>query len=169
MRFFEVSGDPRPSLYELFYPIDTIQFSLKARVPISPEAVDLYRKGWSLRDIAREYGCSKGKVMLALRKAGVPLRESIALPTSRRGVGKQGVLPYYGFCYSEGRIVRDPKEFPTLKLIHRLWKDKKTIHQITVALNRARIPSRKGKRWSWAAVRNIVERFGRGYKDADLM
>ena len=89
----------------------------------------------------------------------MPLRESIAQPTSRRGLGKQGALPYYGFCYSEGQIVRDPKEFPVLKLIHRLWQEEKAIHQITQELNRQKIPSRKGRRWSWAAVRNIVRRF----------
>ena len=124
---------------------------------------DFYRKGWSLRDIARECGCSKNKIRNDLQKAGIELRERSAQSTPcRADSGKQSALPYFGFCYFDGRIVPDPREFPILKLIHRLWKDRKTIHQITQDLNRSKTPSRKGKEWSWAAVQNIVKRFEQG-------
>lgn len=156
-------GEPQTPLSERLYPIDTKAFILKESNRISPEIVDLYKKGWSLRDIAREYGCSRHKVYSQVKKAGVKLRENSAQATPNRKNGvKQNVLPYYGFCYFEGRITPDPREFPALKLIHRLWKDQRTIHQITLELNRVKIPSRQRKQWSWAAVKNIVQRFEQG-------
>jgi hypothetical protein len=148
-------------LYELFYPIDNKEFSPKDDSRISSEIAELYGKGWSLREIAREYGCSKTRVRSRLLKEGHEPRDMYAQVTHDRKVsaGKQGALPYFGFCYFDGRIVPDPREFPTLQLIHRRWKERKTIHQITIELNRAKIPSRKGKAWSWVAVQNIVNRF----------
>lgn len=128
---------------------------------ISSEMADLYGKGWSLREIARECGCSKTRVRSCLLKEGHEPRETRAQATHDRkvGGGKQGALPYFGFCYFDGGIVPDPREFPALQLIHRRWKEQRTIHQITLELNRTKIPSRKGKIWSWAAVQNIVNRF----------
>ena len=63
---------------------------------------------------------------------------------------KSGARPFYGFCYFEGALTKHPTEFPVLLKIHRLWAEGRSIHQIK---------SREGKKWSWAAIRNIVERF----------
>ena len=146
---------------ERLYPIATKEFFLREPIRISAEAAKLYQKGWSLRDIALEFGCSKNKVRADLKKVGIVLRESIAQPTYLRKIesGKQSSAPYFGFCYFNGRIIPDPREFSTLKLIHRFWKSRKTIHQITLELNKLKLPSRKGKEWSWAAVQNILKRF----------
>ena len=125
-------GDPSFPLSERLYPIDCKAFSLKESDRISAEGAVLYQKGWSLRDIGRELGCSKNKVRAELQKAGQKIREGTIQATHNRktNAGKQGALPYFGFCYFEGRIVADPREFPTLKLIHRLWKQEKTIHLV---------------------------------------
>jgi len=80
----------------------------------------------------------------------------------RSSRGKQAARPYYGFTYFEGVIVIESREFPTLKIVHERWKEDKTIHEIVKELNRKRIPSRKGKRWSWAALQNIIKRFETG-------
>jgi hypothetical protein len=49
-------------------------------------------------------------VRVDLHKAGVELRENIVQATPRRASGgKQDALPYYGFCYFEGRIAPDPR------------------------------------------------------------
>ena len=55
---------------ERLYPIDCEAFSVKEPNRISSEGAALYQKGWSLRDIAREFGCSKNKVRAQLKKAG---------------------------------------------------------------------------------------------------
>ncbi len=35
----------------------------------------------------------------------------------------------------------------------------RTIHQINQELDKQKIKSREGKKWSWAAIRNIIQRF----------
>lgn len=72
---------------------------------------------------------------------------------------KSGAKPFYGFCYFDGELAKHPLEFPVLLKIHRLWADGRSIHQINQELDKQKIKSREGKRWSWAAIRNIVERF----------
>lgn len=84
----------------------------------------------------------------------------MALRKQKRG--KQGARPYYGFCYFEGEIVKDPREYPTLVLIHDLWNEQKTIHQVVKELSNRSLTSRTGRKWSWAAVSNIVDRFSSG-------
>lgn len=120
-----------------------------------------YQKGCSLREIAKLLGSSRTRVRSELKRLGIEVREGGAQATHKRSLksGKQGPLPYYGFCYFEGQIIKDPREFPILQKIHRLWSRGQSIHQINIELNQAKIPSRKGKTWSWAAVQNIVARF----------
>lgn len=111
--------------------------------------------------MAKEFDCSKNGVRGQLLNAGIELRESVnqASHLRRSSRGKQGALPYFGFCYFEGKIIKDPCEYHTLHMIHRRWKSEKTIHQITQELNHAKISSRNGRVWSWAAVQNIIKRF----------
>ena len=123
--------------------------------------VEKYENGCSLREIAKLFDCSKHKVRNELKKAQVQIRQSVTQETNMRPLklGKQNALPYFGFCYFEGQIIKDPREFPVLSKMHLMWEQNSTIHQITQALNKNKIPSRHGKTWSWAAVRNIIERF----------
>lgn len=104
---------------------------------------------------------SKNFVRACLFKEGIKLRNKYAeaMELRRHKRGKQGARLYYGFCYLEGEIVKDPREYPTLVLIHKLLKDRYTIHQIVKELNRRNLASRTGRRWSWASVKNIVNRF----------
>lgn len=158
-------GEPRFPINELLQAIDFTEFIVKISKRISAEdnqnVVEMYSKGMSLRDISRQLGISKNGVRSSLLRAGQKLREPTPKVTHKRSLksGKQAALPYYGFCYFEGKIVKDPREFPTLQKIHRLWSQGRTIHQINLELNRAKLPSRTGKVWSWAAIQNIVARF----------
>lgn len=105
----------------------------------------MYKKGQSLMDIARHFDCSKHKVRAELKSQKVQIRVSVTQATHMRKLksGKQNALPYYGFCYFEGKIIKDPKEFPILSKIHNLHEQGKTIHQITQSLIRSKHPSRK--------------------------
>jgi hypothetical protein len=154
-------GCPSLPISELLQPIDFTSFITKDKSRISTEAVELYQKGWSLREIAKELGASKSGIGSMLLKAGIKLRDKVSKATNQRGVstGKQSVQPCFGFCYFEGQIIKDPREFPTLRLIHRRWNEKRTIHEIGVELNNAKVPSRTGTQWSWAALKKIINRF----------
>lgn len=72
---------------------------------------------------------------------------------------KNGSKSFYGFCYFEGNLAKRPFEFPVLLKIHHLWAQGHSIHRINQELDKKKIKSRNGKKWSWAAIRNIVERF----------
>lgn len=159
------TGEPRFPITELLQAIDFTRFTVKISKRISAEdnknIVEMYSKGMSLRDISNQLGMSKNGVRSSLLRAGQELRNPVPKVTHKRSLksGKQAALPYYGFCYFEGKIVKDPREFPTLQKIHHLWTQGRTIHQINLELNRAKLPSRTGKTWSWAALQNIVARF----------
>lgn len=152
-------------LSERIYPVDFKEHSFETRNRISSGDAKIiaekYKDGCSLRDLGKLFGYSKNKIRSILKRQGLEPRLGIAQATHKRAfrLGKQGALPYYGFCYLEGQIVKDPREFPTLQTIHRIWSRGKSIHQINQDLNREKIPSRKGKAWSWAAIQNIVLRF----------
>lgn len=161
----EECGEPRLPITELLQAVDFTEFYIKINKRISPDdaknVAEMYAKGMSLRDISMQLSLSKNGVRSCLLRAGLKLREIVPKATHKRSLksGKQSALPYYGFCYFEGSIIKDPREFPTLQKIHRLWSQGRTIHQINLELNRAKIPSRTGKTWSWAALQNIVARF----------
>jgi hypothetical protein len=73
--------------------------------------------------------------------------------------GKTQARPPYGFCFLDGEITKDTREYPVLLLIHSRWKSGQNANAITNRLSDRRIKSRLGKEWSWRAVRNIVQRF----------
>lgn len=157
-------GDPSFLLAESLYPIDYTPFTFKSRYRISAEdtriIVEKYKKGCSLRDIANLLGCSKGKIRTQLRRSGHEPRDfsTRAARKAQLKRGKTNARPYFGFCYLEGEIVKDPREFPTLQLIHRYWCQGKSAHYIRIELDQAKSRSRLGKTWSWIAIQNILER-----------
>lgn len=154
-------GEPSLPISERLQPVDFKEFIVKLFLGISTEVTEKYKKGWSLRDIAKDLGVSKNGVRSILLRGRVTLRENITQATNKRKLnsGKNSARPYFGFCYFEGQIIKDPREFPTLKLIYCRFEQDRTIHEITMELNKVSIPSRSGKKWSWAAVQNIVQRF----------
>jgi hypothetical protein len=121
----------------------------------------MYEKGESLNDIAKHFKCSRNKVRDALLKAKIKLRPNVAIKTGASALKpyKQSSKLYYGFCYFEGQVIKDPREFPTLLLIHKRWSDGRTAHEIVQELNQASLPSRTNKKWSWKTISNILTRF----------
>ncbi len=118
----------------------------------------------SVADVAKLYGCSKHKILVTLKQQSVHTRPKRAVSTveSARYKGKGSCKPFFGFCYSEGRITKHPIEFPILQVIHQRWGSGVSTHYITLELNKKKVASRIGRKWSWAAVQNIVNRFKSG-------
>ena len=158
-------GDPSPALDKRHQLLEFKPYSFISRNRISSETsiliAEKYKNGSSLGQIAKLLGCSKSKIRTELKKAQVIIRPSVTQETNQRPINsfKQNALPYYGFCYFEGEINKDPREFPVLLKIHLMWSQGRNANDVTKALNQAKILSRKGKLWSWAAVKNILNRF----------
>lgn len=95
---------------------DFIEFPFVVKGNIFAETEPLYAKGFSLREIELRTGIPKTVVRRELIRGGVSLRPTrMELKAEGwRKVGKSNVKPPYGFSYLEGRVVRNPKEYPVL-------------------------------------------------------
>jgi site-specific DNA recombinase len=145
--------------------LDFIGFEVKhADRIIAARARDvnkLYLSGLSLREIAERLKLSKNKTRSILIRAGITLRADENNSTTQRALtlGRGKTPLYFGFCYFEGRVTKCPREFPTLLMIHERWRKKLSIQSIANDLNKLKRPTRHGKRWSYAAIKKIVQRF----------
>jgi len=128
---------------------------------IIDEFIELYEKGLSIRDIAKQTGKPKSTVQKKLTQAGIELRPKVTLPTgaARREKRNGGARPYFGFCFFQGRVVPDPREYPTLLRIHALWKAGRKPMSITNDLNSKKMLARGGSTWLRGSVGRIIERF----------
>lgn len=155
------NGSPDRTLPETLQAHKIIAFFDADSEGISENFVQLYQKGLSLREIAKQTGKAKSTVRDALLKAGIELRPKTAPPvhSSWRGSGRRGVRPYYGFCYFQGRVVPDPREYDNLVLIHRLWRSGANPNRIAATLNAKKVPARSAAAWNRNSVVLILKRF----------
>lgn len=70
---------------------------------------------------------------------------------------RSGNTPF-GFCYLEGKLVVDPREYKVVLEMHRLWKRGQGLRAISRHLNDKGIPTRFGKSWKHEVVKHIIER-----------
>lgn len=68
-----------------------------------------------------------------------------------------GVTPY-GYSRLRGRLVVEPKEIETVRLILNLWQSGQSFSAIAQHLNRHRVKTRKGGTWEHSIVRSIIQR-----------
>lgn len=148
-------------LSERSQPAVTIELPESERPGISPQFSDLYLKGHSLREIEQQTGTVKSVVRRRLLASGVKLRSHIAVPFSskKKFTGKSNIRPPYGFCYFQGQIAPDQKEYGNLLLIYKLWKSNPNSNRISDLLNEKKIPPRTAKHWNRNSVINILNRF----------
>ncbi len=118
----------------------------------------------SLRDIAKRMDLPKTKVRDLVLRSRIPLRtfRSEKAESSFRTSGKRNTKPPYGFVYFEGRVVKHPKEYPTLLSIIKQWKSGQPLNSIATKLNEKRVPSPMAKKWSWNSIANIIQRIKTG-------
>lgn len=131
---------------------------------ISDKLVNQYRSGLSLTDISKQTGKAVNTIRDILIRAGVELRPNVSAPVSStwRESWKRNILPYYGFCYFQGRVVKDPREYENLLLIYHLWKSGANPNSIATHLNSKKVPARRASSWNRNSVVNILKRFEDG-------
>jgi hypothetical protein len=156
-----------PAAHQAMWPKshDFIQLTFSNSTACDNKVAELYKKGNSFRDIEKAIGISKTKVRAILHRLQIPVRP--VFPESNRAtqriVGKKNVKPPYGFAYFEGRVVKHPKEYPTLLQIVNLWKSGRSLNSIATKLNEKRVPSPMGKTWSFNSIDNIIKRIKSGH------
>ncbi len=157
-RKFGSAIQPLPELCQTHVKIELSQADNSR---ISENMVNLYRKGLSLNDIAKQTGKAKTSVRESLLRNGIQLRPKNSLPFSEAlsSLCKGKIRPYYGFCYFQGNVTPDPREFENLQLIHRLWSLGTNPNRIADILNEKRIAARNTFVWNRNSVVNIIKRF----------
>lgn len=155
------NGSPKTTSPEPTQIHKKIELSGRLNQRISDKFAELYRKGHSLSDISRLTGKAKSTIQANLIKAGVELRPNRSVPAiaSWKNRGKNNVRPPYGFCYFQGKVIADPKEYENLLVIHQLWKDGVNPNAIADQLNAKKIKPRKAAAWNRNSIVNILHRF----------
>ncbi len=118
----------------------------------------------SITDIEQQTGLKRTSIWKALKAhdQSLPSKQTVPYARWRKGHKRTGARPPYGFCFLQGELVRDPKEYPTLLLIHNLWTRGSDIMSILSALSDRGLKSRTGKEWSYGVIKSIGQRIESG-------
>lgn len=122
--------------------------------------------GLSINEISSITGNPYSTIRGQLKKNGVTLRinKSVRVSGSSRQQFKSSAPPPYGYCYLNGRLEKDPKEYPVLTIITEQWKQGRTPTEIAKYLCSRKLKTRKGVDWLQAHVFNIVQRLKEEFK-----
>ncbi len=74
------------------------------------------------------------------------------------GSGQTRNKPPFGYCYFQGELVIDPREYPTVQFIESLWKQGRTVGEIVRELNGKGYRSRLNRELGYGVVKNIIKR-----------
>ena len=143
---------------------DIIEFFEISQGYIYDVSAPLYRDGLSITEIAEQTGLKRTAIWKALKAHQEDLHPKKAVPYERwrKGHKRTGARPPYGFCFLQGEVVREPKEYPTLLVIYKLWTQGGSIMSILGALTSKGMKSRTGKDWSYGVIKSIVRRIDSG-------
>lgn len=123
----------------------------------------MYKKGLSVSDIAEQTGIARSSIYKTLRSNRHELRPQVSVPFERwrKGHGKTRNKPPYGWCFSEGDLVKDQREYPIVLLIENLWKQGRTVGEIVRELNGKGYRSRMNRNWGYGVVRGMIKRLSK--------
>lgn len=139
---------------------DIIEVFENRQLGICEISVPLYLEGLSITDIALRTGFKRTSIWKALKtyRDGLQPKKEVPYARWRQGHRRTGARPPFGFSLLEGEVVRDPKEYPTLLLIHKLWTTGSAIMSILQALSDKKLKSRTGRDWSYGVIKSIGKR-----------
>jgi|GEM_PF-7086890 len=129
-------------------------------VPTSNKGDTVRREKGTVTEV-KQTGRSISTIRNTLRRHGVELRGNRSRPLSEalKTPGKGSIRPYYGFCYFQGQVIPDPREYETLLLSHRFWSEGMNPNRIAEVLNSKKIGARSASNWNRNSVVNILKRF----------
>lgn len=153
-------GCPKRTISNAYVQVDFIEFFEKNQPNIFDIVSPLYKKGLSISDIANQTGIGRSSIYKSLRSHRHELRPQILVPFERwrKGHGKTRNKPSYGWCFSEGDLVKDQQEYPIVQLIESLWKQGLAVGEIVRELNGKGYRSRMDRDWGYGVVKGIIQR-----------
>ncbi|AHI06565.1 hypothetical protein BDW_10325 [Bdellovibrio bacteriovorus W] len=140
---------------------DIIKFSCLSLSRISEIVAPLQEANLSIAEISDSTGFKKTMIWESLKLQQKP-KEALKIVLYdrwRKGHQRTGARPPYGFCFLLGEVVPEPKEYPTLLLLHKLWNNNESIMSILKRLEVRGLKSRTGKAWSYGVIQSIIKRF----------
>lgn len=120
----------------------------------------IYLKGNSIATISELTGYPASTIHKCLKSGGLTLRASTKgnfKEKSRQHFKKFGPPPY-GYCYLDGLLTKDPKEYAILQIIRQQWTLKKSLVDIANYLNGKKIKTRSQKIWRPPIILKIIKR-----------
>ena len=166
-RYLSEIGCPKATTRNNGSPLDFIEFFQKRSTQLIDIVGPLYRNGLSISDIEAQTGLKRHSIWKALRAHKKELRPQDPVPFERwrQGRGKMKARPPFGYCYFQGVVIKDPKEYPTLQLIQSLWQQGMSISSIVRKLDEKGIKTRMKKQWSYNVIKSIIARLQGGSMD----
>ncbi|MBL7555325.1 MAG: hypothetical protein JNM24_05845 [Bdellovibrionaceae bacterium] len=139
---------------------DFIEISIHLISQENNEFKAFYEQGHSIQEVADRLGFPFTTVRSHLVRMGVTLRpnKSVSFLGNQRQTFKSGAPPPYGFCYLDGQLQKDPREYPILQIIETQRQLGRTPTEIARILQGRKLKTRHGKIWNQAHVFNIVKK-----------
>lgn len=155
----KLSSHP-PTTCNFFYNHDFIRLFENSIARIFDVCAPLYLHGHSLKEISAMTGHPYSTLRSQLVDGGLTLRSNRSVSSNsilRQGF-KNSAPPPYGYCYLDGSLQKDPREYPTLKIIKQQWQLGKNPTDIARYLNGRNTKPRKGRIWKQPTIYYIVQR-----------
>lgn len=154
------NGSPLPTTCNFYYQHDFIALFQNSLEGIFAFCAPLYLQGRSLKEISALTGFPYSTIRTQLVKGGVTLRpnKSVSSTEVLRQRFKNSSPPPYGYCYLDGCLQKDPREYPILQIIEQQRQQNKNPTSIAKYLNGKKLKPRKGKVWKQPTVYYIVQR-----------
>lgn len=153
-------GSPPRTTCNHGQPHDFIEITFDELSEIGPRLKPLYDKGHSLKELSAMTGIPYSTIRSHLVAVGVTLRTNRSVSSNKilRQGFKNSAPPPFGYCYLDGRLEKDPREYPTFQIIREQWRRGQNPTSIARYLNDRKIKTRTGKAWQQPTVFYIIQR-----------
>ncbi len=162
MRNFAIAkfGRHLPTTCNAIQVHDFIEISIHLISQENPDLRAFYELGHSIHEIADRLNLPYSTARAQLVKQGVTLRpkKSVSFLKNQRHTFKSSAPPPYGFCYLDGRLQKDSREYPTLQIIEKQRQLGRSPTEIARFLSGKSYKTHHGKTWRQAHVFNIIQR-----------